>query len=155
VATGFAAIIGHCFSPFLRGHGGKGVATALGVFLALDPLLALGGIAVWGLVFAVTRVPALGSLAAAFSIGPALVGLRRPPPPPPRPAPWRRRLFVPPPPPTRGRLTVPRRPAPPPGCRRAARPRRAPPPPRSTPRPPDRSPAAARTCARRSADAAR
>jgi len=80
VATGFAAIIGHCFSPFLRGRGGKGVATALGVFLALDPLFALGGMVVWGLVFAITRVPALGSLAAAFAIGAAFVVVRDQPP---------------------------------------------------------------------------
>jgi len=80
VATGFAAIIGHCFSPFLRGRGGKGVATALGVFLALDPLFALGGMVVWGLVFAITRVPALGSLAAAFAIGTAFVVVRDAPP---------------------------------------------------------------------------
>src|SRR5258705_10946981 len=35
--TGFAAIAGHCFSPFLSGKGGKGVATAFGVFLLLVP----------------------------------------------------------------------------------------------------------------------
>src|ERR1700733_2577525 len=34
-ATGFAAIAGHCFSPFLGGKGGKGVATALGVFAVI------------------------------------------------------------------------------------------------------------------------
>src|SRR6476619_284003 len=37
--TGFAAILGHCSSPFLGGKGGKGVATALGVFLVVAPAL--------------------------------------------------------------------------------------------------------------------
>jgi glycerol-3-phosphate acyltransferase PlsY len=61
-ATGFAAILGHCFSPFLRGKGGKGVATALGVFVVVAPTLALVATAVFLLVAGRTRVPALGSL---------------------------------------------------------------------------------------------
>jgi glycerol-3-phosphate acyltransferase PlsY len=61
-ATGFAAILGHCFSPFLRGKGGKGVATALGVFVVVAPTLALVATAVFLLVAGRTRIPALGSL---------------------------------------------------------------------------------------------
>jgi glycerol-3-phosphate acyltransferase PlsY len=60
--AGFAAILGHCFSPFLGGKGGKGVATALGVFVIVAPALALVGIAVFLVVAGRTRVPALGSL---------------------------------------------------------------------------------------------
>lgn len=60
--TGFAAILGHCFSPFLGGKGGKGVATALGVFVVIAPALALVAIAVFLLVAGRTRIPALGSL---------------------------------------------------------------------------------------------
>lgn len=71
--TGFAAIIGHCFSPFLGGHGGKGVATAFGVFLALAPALAGIGVAVFVVVLWATRVPALGSLAGALAISAVLV----------------------------------------------------------------------------------
>ena len=37
---GFAAILGHCFSPFLRFRGGKGIATSAGVMLVLYPLFA-------------------------------------------------------------------------------------------------------------------
>lgn len=59
---GFAAILGHCFSPFLGGKGGKGVATALGVFLVLAPALAFVGAGVFLLIAGRTRVPALGSL---------------------------------------------------------------------------------------------
>lgn len=60
--VGFAAIIGHCFSPFLKGKGGKGVATALGVFVVISPALALVGVAVFLVVAGRTRIPALGSL---------------------------------------------------------------------------------------------
>ena len=66
--TGLAAILGHCFSPFLRGRGGKGVATALGVFLVLAPALVGLAAAVFGVVLRATRVPALGSLAGALAI---------------------------------------------------------------------------------------
>ena len=64
VLTGFAAIAGHCFSPFLGGKGGKGVATAFGAFLVLAPQLALLAVVVFLIVLRLTRVPALGSLAA-------------------------------------------------------------------------------------------
>ena len=72
-ATGFAAIVGHCFSPFLGGKGGKGVATALGVFVVIAPWPAAMGIGVFAATFAVTRVVALGSLAGATAIAMILV----------------------------------------------------------------------------------
>lgn len=61
--TGFAAILGHCFSPFLGGKGGKGVATALGVFAVLAPALAIVALAIFLVVAGRWRIPALGSLA--------------------------------------------------------------------------------------------
>jgi glycerol-3-phosphate acyltransferase PlsY len=66
--TGLAAILGHCFSPFLRGRGGKGVATALGVFAVIAPAHVGIAAVVFAAVLAVTRVPALGSLAASLAI---------------------------------------------------------------------------------------
>jgi glycerol-3-phosphate acyltransferase PlsY len=66
-ATGFAAILGHCFSPLLGGKGGKGVATALGVFIMVAPQLALVAVALFLVVAGRTRVPALGSLAGVSS----------------------------------------------------------------------------------------
>jgi glycerol-3-phosphate acyltransferase PlsY len=76
LAAGGAAIIGHCFSPWLGFRGGKGVATAFGVFVVLTPAFAAIAIGVFAAVFALTRVPALGSLAGAASIAALLVWQR-------------------------------------------------------------------------------
>ncbi|MDB4953327.1 MAG: hypothetical protein JWO36_896 [Myxococcales bacterium] len=73
VATGGAAILGHCFSPFLGGKGGKGVATSLGVFLVLTPLLAGVAIVVFGAIVCITRVPAIGSLAGVVCVAALLI----------------------------------------------------------------------------------
>jgi glycerol-3-phosphate acyltransferase PlsY len=40
-AFGFAAVLGHCYSPFLRFNGGKGIATSAGVMTVLYPAIAL------------------------------------------------------------------------------------------------------------------
>ncbi|HTL33354.1 MAG TPA: glycerol-3-phosphate 1-O-acyltransferase PlsY [Kofleriaceae bacterium] len=61
--AGFAAILGHCFSPFLGGKGGKGVATALGVFVVIAPALVFVAVGVFLVVAGRWRIPALGSLA--------------------------------------------------------------------------------------------
>ncbi len=50
LVAGFAVVLGHVFSPFLRGRGGKGVACALGTVLAIEPFVALGALVVFGLV---------------------------------------------------------------------------------------------------------
>jgi glycerol-3-phosphate acyltransferase PlsY len=71
--AGGAAILGHCFSPFLGWRGGKGVATAFGVFLVLEPALAGLAVAVFVVVLRATRVPALGSLAGVLAISAVLV----------------------------------------------------------------------------------
>ncbi len=66
--VGFIAIIGHCLSPFLRGKGGKGVATALGVFLVISPSAAALAMATFVVFWRLTRVPAVGSLAGVAAI---------------------------------------------------------------------------------------
>jgi len=76
LATGGAAILGHCFSPWLGFRGGKGVATAFGVFLVLTPALAAIAVLVFAVVFAISRVPALGSLAGVASIAALLIWQR-------------------------------------------------------------------------------
>src|SRR6476620_11900012 len=46
--VGLACILGHVLSPYLRGRGGKGVATSLGAILAVFPLLAVGLVVLFG-----------------------------------------------------------------------------------------------------------
>ena len=64
---GLAAVTGQVFSIFLRGRGGKGVATSLGAGLALAPLPALACLGTFVLVYAVFRIVSVGSLAAVAS----------------------------------------------------------------------------------------
>lgn len=61
-AVGCAAVIGHCFSPWLRFRGGKGVATGFGAILILSPWAALAGILAFGLAFVSKRVGSIASL---------------------------------------------------------------------------------------------
>jgi glycerol-3-phosphate acyltransferase PlsY len=63
---GIAAIIGHTWTGWLRFRGGKGVATSLGVFLALTPLATATSLAVWAVVFAWKRYVSLASLGTAL-----------------------------------------------------------------------------------------
>lgn len=63
---GAAAIVGHVFSLYLRFKGGKGVATATGVFLALSPVAMLIATAVWVLVLRIGRMVSLASVLAAL-----------------------------------------------------------------------------------------
>lgn len=60
--TGISAVLGHVYSVFLRFKGGKGVATALGVLLALTPPIAGITILIWLLVFALSRISSLSAL---------------------------------------------------------------------------------------------
>lgn len=62
VAVGYAAFLGHVFPVWLKGKGGKGVATALGVLVVLLPLAALVGAVIWGAIVATTKVSSVGSL---------------------------------------------------------------------------------------------
>jgi acyl phosphate:glycerol-3-phosphate acyltransferase len=57
-----AAILGHSFSIFLRGKGGKGVATTMGGLLVLMPIALLIGIVVWVITFYTTRYVSLASI---------------------------------------------------------------------------------------------
>ena len=65
VVAGIAAVLGHVFPVWLRFKGGKGVASALGVFLALAPLAALCSLGVFIVIFAITRYVSLASILAA------------------------------------------------------------------------------------------
>ncbi len=63
--AGLSAFLGHLFPVWLGFKGGKGVATFLGILLALAWPIGLAACATWGLVAAVTRISSVAALAAA------------------------------------------------------------------------------------------
>ena len=66
--AGLAAVLGHISSPFLRGRGGRGVATAAGAILGSHPVWVLVVLAVWALVLAGSRWIALASVSAGVAV---------------------------------------------------------------------------------------
>ena len=79
-AVGLAPIVGHCFPIWLRLRGGKGVATALGVFLVMDPPIIGIAVLAFALLYAVTRIVSVGSLTAAVTVPITAYLLGRPAP---------------------------------------------------------------------------
>ena len=72
-----AAFVGHLYPVYFSFKGGKGVATAFGILVALSPVLALGVLAVFGIVIFASRYVSLASVlsaAAASVISPFLFG---------------------------------------------------------------------------------
>ncbi len=67
------AILGHIYTVWLDFKGGKGVATGFGVFLAISPLAALLGLAVFAVVFALSRYVSLGSILGAIAFAAAVL----------------------------------------------------------------------------------
>jgi glycerol-3-phosphate acyltransferase PlsY len=68
ISAGIGAIVGHSFSPYLRGKGGRAVATSLGVFLALSPWASLCAFATWGVLVLVTRYVSVASVLGSLSL---------------------------------------------------------------------------------------
>jgi glycerol-3-phosphate acyltransferase PlsY len=76
--AGLAVVLGHVFPPWLRFHGGKGVAAAAGAFLVVSPIAL--GIAFVAFVIAValTRYVSLGSIVGAIALVIGVIALREP-----------------------------------------------------------------------------
>ncbi len=72
IICGLAAFLGHIYSPWLGFHGGKGVATQLGIVLALCPQLAIVPLVAWGLIVFVSGYV---SLASCFAVAVFIVSL--------------------------------------------------------------------------------
>ncbi|MDA8326950.1 MAG: glycerol-3-phosphate 1-O-acyltransferase PlsY [Nitrospiraceae bacterium] len=70
--AGLCAVLGHNFSVFLGGRGGKGVATSLGVVAVLAPLAALFAVCCWLAVALLTRFSSLAALVA-FALLPLFI----------------------------------------------------------------------------------
>lgn len=72
-SVAMAAVLGHIFPIYLGFRGGKGVACALGVFLALDPLVALAAVVLYAQGIWLTRTSAVGSLTAVTAMALAVI----------------------------------------------------------------------------------
>lgn len=65
---GLVAIMGHVFPIWLRFNGGKGVATSLGVVLAVSPILGGIGFVLWFLIISTTKIFSVSSLVAVWGV---------------------------------------------------------------------------------------
>ena len=65
ILAAMSSILGHLYPPWLKFKGGKGVATSAGALLALTPVPTLIGVAIWIIVFWLTRYVSLASITAA------------------------------------------------------------------------------------------
>ncbi len=78
IAGLIGALLGHSFSVFTQFRGGKGVASGAGGFLMLAPAVALSAVAVWVIVFYLSRYVSLASILAALTLPVAALGFGSP-----------------------------------------------------------------------------
>jgi glycerol-3-phosphate acyltransferase PlsY len=76
--VGLAAFIGAICSVFLGFSGGKGIACALGIWLAISPMAILFALAAFAVVVAISRITSLASIAAAIVLPPVVAALGLP-----------------------------------------------------------------------------
>jgi glycerol-3-phosphate acyltransferase PlsY len=79
-ATGLAAVVGHIYPVWLRFRGGKGVATACGVFAVLVPAATAIAAALFVASAWITRYVSLGSIVATVALGPLAIATNAPQP---------------------------------------------------------------------------
>ena len=77
-ACALAAVLGHCYPAFRLKRGGRGVASAGGALLVLEPVVLIVAFTCWALVARMTRAASLASLGLSLGIPAALVALGRP-----------------------------------------------------------------------------
>ena len=78
--TALAAVIGHSKSVWLNFSGGKSVATSLGVLLVMNPTIALGTLAAFGIMLAISRIVSLSSVTGAIAVSLLMILLHQPTP---------------------------------------------------------------------------
>ncbi len=76
--AGLAVVLGHSKSIWLGFSGGKSVATSLGVLLAMSWMVGLSTMGVFGLVFALSRIVSLSSIAGATSVSLLMIFFHQP-----------------------------------------------------------------------------
>lgn len=77
-ATALSAIIGHSKSIWLNFTGGKSVATTLGVLFVMNPVVALGTLASFGVVLGIWRIVSLSSICGAIAVNVLMLVLHQP-----------------------------------------------------------------------------
>jgi acyl phosphate:glycerol-3-phosphate acyltransferase len=78
MGTALGAIIGHSKSIWLNFTGGKSVATTLGVLLVMNPLVALGTLASFGIVLGISRIVSLSSICGAIAVNVLMLVFNQP-----------------------------------------------------------------------------
>ena len=78
VAAALSTIIGHSKSIWLNFTGGKSVATTLGVLLIMNPIVALGTLASFGVVLAISRIVSLSSICGAIAVNVLMLAFNQP-----------------------------------------------------------------------------
>lgn len=68
ILAAYMSIAGHIFTPFLNGHGGKGVATSAGVYVILAPYAVLASAAIFLILFFLTKIVSISSIVAIVSL---------------------------------------------------------------------------------------
>ncbi|NOY79132.1 MAG: glycerol-3-phosphate acyltransferase [Calditrichaeota bacterium] len=75
LVASFFVVLGHDFPVWLKFHGGRGLATAAGVFLMIQPYVVLGWLALWFLIYMITRKVAYAN-ALATLLAPGILLIR-------------------------------------------------------------------------------